>query len=165
MSRAPGVTIAPLANIGLMTRAVTALAALLLATGCATIFEHRSKHFSLQSIPDGAEFELTKVGDSRPLQVGVTPASVTLRRGNGYFVPARYTVHVHKDGYEPETVAFGTSVTGNYWFNLLWLPILTLWPPIAMLIVDPLTGAMYDIDVPTAVVLRKQVSAALPPNE
>lgn len=127
------------------------------------MYEHRSKHFALESIPDGAEFELTKSGESQPMYVGVTPAPITLRRGDGYFVPAHYSVHVHKDGYEPQTVEFGTSTTANYWWNLAWFPLLTPWPPIAMLVVDPLTGAMYDLDVPTAIVLRKQ--AALPPNE
>jgi hypothetical protein len=148
-----------------VTRLAAALAALVLSTGCATMFEHRSKHFSLQSIPDGAEFELTKVGEPVPMRAGVTPASLTLRRGDGYFAPAHYVVHVHKDGYEPETVAFGTSINGNYWFNLLWFPLLTLWPPVAMLIVDPLTGAMYDIDVPPAIVLRKHTEVGAAPNE
>ena len=148
-----------------MTRGAAALAALVLATGCATMYEHRSKHFSLQSIPDGAEYELTKVGEPEPMNTGVTPASLTLRRGDGYFVPAHYTVHVHKEGYEPETLTFGTRINGNYWFNLLWFPVLTPWPPIAMLIVDPLTGAMYDIDVPTAIVLRKRVESGLSPHE
>jgi hypothetical protein len=138
-----------------VTCIAVALASLVLATGCATMYEHRSKHFSLQSIPDGAEFELTKLGESAPMKVGVTPASLTVRRGNGYFQPAHYSVHVHKEGYEPQTVDFGTSVNGNYWWNLLWFPFLEPWPVVAMLIVDPWTGAMYDIDIPTAVVLRK----------
>ena len=46
----------------------------------------------------------------------------------------------------------------------MWLPILWPWPVVGMLIVDPLSGAMYDIDVPTAIVLRKQ-PVALPPSE
>jgi len=142
---------------------VGALGALALATGCATMFEHRSKAVSLQSIPDGAEWELTREGDSSPIEVGVTPATLRLVRGNGYFQPAHYSVHVHKEGFEPETVVFQTSIAGNYWFNLLWLPVITLWPPISMLIVDPLTGAMWDPEVPRAVVLRKQ--SVVPPNE
>jgi hypothetical protein len=149
-----------------VTHLAAALAALVLATGCASMFEHTRKEFSLQSIPDGAEFELTKLGNSVPTKVGVTPAALALPRGDGYFQPAHYRVHVHKEGYEPETLVFRTTTTANYWYNLLWLPILPPWPLVAMLIVDPLDGAMWELDVPTAIVLRKQVGQLeLPPNE
>jgi hypothetical protein len=139
-----------------MKRMTALLALCLAASGCATMFEHPYQSVSLQSIPDGASYELMRSGDPTVIQQGATPASLHLKRGNGWFRSAKYTVHVWKDGYEPQTFEFPTSVNANYWWNLPMAIVVTGWPVVAMLIVDPLTGAMYDIDVPRAVVLAKK---------
>ncbi|HXZ86238.1 MAG TPA: hypothetical protein VEI82_12190 [Myxococcota bacterium] len=144
--------------------------ALAAATGCSTIFDHRSESFSLQSIPDGASYTLEKSGTGGPIARGETPASLHLRRGDGYFEPAKYVVHVWKDGYEPATVEIPTSINASYWANILMTPLLTPWPVVAMLIVDPITGAMWKIDPPTAITLQKkpkepESASELPPHE
>ena len=119
------------------------------------MFEHGYKRVSLETIPSGANFELFQEGRTDPLTSGVTPAPLVLKRGAGWFVPARYSVHVWKDGYEPVDVSFRPTTSANYWYNLLWFPVITGWPPVAMLIVDPLTGAMYDPDVPRVIELGR----------
>jgi hypothetical protein len=126
------------------------------------MFEHRVKEVSLETIPSGANFEVSQSGKSEPVALGVTPAPLELKRGDGWFVAARYTVHVWKEGYEPADVVVPTTTSANYWYNLLWFPLLTAWPPVAMLIVDPLTGAMYDPDVPRVIELRKTPVASGP---
>jgi hypothetical protein len=147
----------------------TALA-LTAGTGCSTIFEHCCQSFSLQSIPDGASYTLERSDGGDPISRGQTPASLHLPRGDGYFTPAKYVVHVSKEGYEPATVQLGSSINASYWANILMTPVVVGWPVVAMLIVDPITGAMWQIDVPTAIVLQKQPrepesASELPPHE
>jgi hypothetical protein len=146
-----------------VTRPALALSVVLCLSGCATMFEHPYENRVLESIPDGAQFELYRGQESAPIQTGVTPAMLHLKRGAGWFRPMRYRVVVHKDGFEPEDLALPTSVNANYWWNLGMTPIIFGWPVVAMVIVDPLTGAMYDVDLPRAVTLRK--SPAPPPQE
>ena len=139
----------------------------LLASGCATISIHPRLSFSLQSIPDNATFELREAHDpNEVIKQGTTPAPLSLDRGHGYFRASRYSVIVRKEGYESQNVEFSPSVSGWYWANLLWTPLLTPWPIIGMLIVDPWDGAMWEIDVPRVVTLEKSASpeAALPPQ-
>ena len=134
----------------------------LTASGCATMFEHPYQSVALESIPDGASYEVTRTGDPTVVSHGITPAPLHLKRGAGWFQSAKYTVHVWKDGYEPQTLDVPTSVTANYWWNLPMGLLVTAWPVVAMLFVDPLTGSMYDLDVPRAIVLTKQ---PVPPAE
>ena len=59
----------------------------------------------------------------------------------------------------PQPLATGTTPAS---LNLLRFPIFTPWPVISMLVVHPWTGAMYDLDVPTAVLLKE---VAPPPDQ
>jgi hypothetical protein len=133
----------------------------LLASGCGTISIHPRLSFSLQSIPDNASFELREAHHpDEVIKQGTTPAPFSLQRGYGYFRAARYSVVVSKEGYESQAVEFTPSVSGWYWANLLWTPLLPPWPIVGMLIVDPLNGAMWDIDIPRVVMLEKSTTPA-----
>jgi len=68
-----------------------------------------------------------------------TPATVTLNRGSGYFKSEIYTVEVTKPGFQPKTITVKGSVNGWYFGNILVGGL------IGMLIVDPITGAMYNL--------------------
>lgn len=137
-------------------RRVGLIALALLASGCGTISIHPRLSFSLESIPDNASFELREAHDAgQVIKQGTTPAPLSLHRGYGYFQAARYSVIVSKEGYESQTVELTPSVSGWYWANLLWTPLITPWPIVGMLIVDQLNGAMWDIDVPRVVTLEQ----------
>jgi hypothetical protein len=96
------------------------------------------------------------------IKQGATPAPLSLYRGYGYFRASHYSVLVSKEGYESQTVEFTPSVSGWYWANLLWTPLLTPWPVIGMLIVDPLNGSMWEIEIPRVVTLEKSPAPAAP---
>lgn len=140
------------------------LAALaLLATGCGTIVVHSTKTFSLESIPDNAHFELREAHSRGAIiERGTTPAPMRLQRGHGYFEASQYSVVVSKEGYETKTVEFEPSVSGWYWGNLPMALLLTPWPIVGMLVVDPLNGAMWEIDVPRVVMLEKTPAPPAP---
>lgn len=71
------------------------------------------------------------------------PALVLLDSGRGYFLPARYVVEVSAPGMNPAVCELSASF--DYWYlgNVFPFPFLI---PLGMLIVDPLTGAMWKMN-------------------
>lgn len=112
-----------------------------LTSGCASIFCGTTKAVNIKSTPDGAQFSImSKKGDV--ITKGTTPTIVTLKRGRGYFAAGDYTISMDKPGYKSvkmpikQGVEWGWYGIGNCIFGGL----------IGILIVDPLTGGMYNIE-------------------
>ena len=119
-----------------MIRSVTALAAALLLAGCASIFNGQTQAIAFQSEPTGASITVTnRAGE--PVHSGTTPATVTLKRGAGYFKSETYTVQFTKQGFKPKEVVVTSTMSGWYIGNILFGGL------IGMLAVDPVTGGMY----------------------
>ncbi|MCY1294578.1 hypothetical protein D9M70_438790 [compost metagenome] len=110
----------------------------LLTTGCASIVSDKVHPVNITSSPAGAHFEI-KNEDGVMVHNGVTPAVVQLPSGAGYFDGAEYFITLKKDGYQDQQVHLDSGINGWYWGNLLFGGV------IGMLIVDPSTGAMYDL--------------------
>ena len=72
---------------------------------------------------------------------GSTPASVSLKRGDGYFRPASYAVDFKKPGYKTKRLDIVPGFNGWYIGNLIFGGAI-----LGMLIVDPITGAMYTLN-------------------
>ena len=114
------------------------LAAALTMTGCASIFSGSTQTLTFKSVPDTANITITnKLGEK--IHTGSTPATVTLKRGNGYFKPAGYQVTFSKEGFQTKTVQVKATVNGWYIANIIFGGL------IGFLIVDPATGAMYTL--------------------
>lgn len=114
------------------------LAAALTMTGCASIFSGTTQTLTFKSVPDAANITITnKLGEK--IHTGSTPATVTLKRGNGYFKPAGYQVTFSKEGFQTKTVQVKATVNGWYIANIIFGSL------IGFLIVDPITGAMYTL--------------------
>ena len=132
-------------------RFAAAFTAAALASGCATAMLSPHKSFRLESVPDGARFEVRDTAD--PQQVvreGTTPAPLFLSRGSGWLAPAEYTIQLTKEGYQPHTVALPTRVSEWYWANV---PAILLGVGVLGLIVDPIDGAMWELEAPGPVTL------------
>lgn len=127
--------------------AVSALSAsVMFATGCASIISDSQYAVSMTSTPAGANFEVrTETGAT--VHQGVTPGTVTLKSGDGFFSGANYTVVFKKEGYSDATNQLTPSLDGWYVGNILFGGI------IGLLIVDPATGAMYKLPDRSAVTL------------
>lgn len=106
--------------------------------GCATIFEGGTQPVTFKSVPDSAQLTIRNRAGEK-VHVGATPATVTLKRGAGYFKSEAYQVTVEKAGYAPTTVSLTAGVNGWYVANLIFGGL------IGLLVVDPMTGAMYDL--------------------
>lgn len=70
---------------------------------------------------------------------GVTPQIISLDSGAGYFKKARYEIRVMRDDVVVNRVPVEVSMDGWYIGNVLFGGL------IGILIVDPLTGAMYKL--------------------
>lgn len=127
-----------------MLKITAAVATLSLMTGCASIVGDKEQMVTINSSPSHADVLVT---DERSMEVhsGTTPTSVQLRKADGsYFGCKTYTVEVSKDGYESRTMMINSTpngwyIGGNFIFGGL----------IGWLIVDPLTGAMYNLSPDT----------------
>lgn len=113
--------------------------ATILSAGCASIVARNVYPVHINSTPLGARISIT---NSTGIEVyeGVTPAVVNLKSSEGFFKRATYSVTFIKEGYEDVEAQIRSKLNGWYFGNIL----LGVVP--GMLIVDPVTGAMYKID-------------------
>ncbi|GLP96471.1 hypothetical protein [Paraferrimonas sedimenticola] len=109
-----------------------------LASGCSSIVSKSDYAVAINSNPGGASFVITN-RDGQKVESGVTPSTVTLSSSSGYFKGESYTVVLQKEGYSEKTYTLTSSIDGWYFGNIL------LGGLIGMLIVDPATGAMYNL--------------------
>lgn len=109
------------------------------SSGCASIVSKSNYPIHINSSPNEAQIVIT---NKKGVVVfsGNTPASTKLQSGSGYFGKAEYYVKFEKAGYQSKTVPVEFKIDGWYFGNILIGGI------IGMLIVDPLTGAMYKLD-------------------
>ncbi|RWU21674.1 hypothetical protein DM813_19330 [Pseudomonas alkylphenolica] len=130
-----------------------AVAACVGIQGCASIVGESRYPVSVSSAPTGASFEITdKNGEL--VHSGNTPSTVTLKSGKGYFSGQTYTLHFKKEGYPDKKIELDSSLSGWYWGNIL------IGGLIGMLIVDPLTGAMYKLPEQASADMGKPVADA-----
>lgn len=117
---------------------VAAVTAMVVVQGCASIVGESRYPVAISSAPPGAAFEITDKNGT-VLHNGNTPSTVTLKSGKGYFSGQTYTLNFKKEGYPDKSIKLNSSLSGWYWGNIL------IGGLIGMLIVDPLTGAMYKL--------------------
>ncbi len=118
-----------------------------LLSGCASIVNHSPKPVTLTSIPSHAEFIVTN-HEGKMVHSGVTPETVTLKPDAGYFRGEKYTLKLQKEGFSSQSASLDAKLNGWYWGNFLLGAL-----PIGLLIVDPLTGAMWSMPETKSVVL------------
>jgi hypothetical protein len=109
--------------------------------GCASIVSGTKSEFRADCPTCKADVTIVDGYTHKPVFTGTTPAAVKLKRGAGFFKPAKYTVTISKDGYAPVTHPIegginGWYIGGNFFFGGL----------IGWVIVDPLTGAMWTLE-------------------
>lgn len=112
-------------------------------SGCATIIKHGEQQITVKSVPEAADISISNRAGEK-IHSGKTPATVTLKKGAGYFKSEDYTVVISKDGYASKTVHVTGSVNGWYIGGNILFGGLIGW-----LVVDPLTGAMYTLNPET----------------
>lgn len=119
---------------------LAAATSLLALAGCATIVGDTDETITLKSSPSGANISITDEKGSETF-TGSTPTTVQLEKADGsYFGGKTYTVEIHKPGFQSRTLTIDSRLNGWYLGgNLLFGG----W--IGWLVVDPMTGAMYNL--------------------
>lgn len=109
-----------------------------LQAACASLIDGSNQTITLKTVPEAASFGITnKAGEK--IHAGTTPVTLSLKRGAGYFQPESYTIVIYKPGFVRRELTLNGGVNGWYFGNLLVGGL------IGMLIVDPLTGAMFSL--------------------
>lgn len=128
------------------------MVAIFFLSGCASIVSKSQYPVNIASNPDQAS--ITIVDDKgKEIYKGETPTTLTLKAGDGYFHGCTYSVTFKKDGYEPQTATIQKEMDGWFIGNILFGGL------IGMLIVDPLTGAMWKLPPGITVNLADEISA------
>ncbi len=110
------------------------LAALL--SNCASIVSKSNWPIAVTSNPSGLQFSVTN-RDGRVIHQGITPSTITLPSGAGYFRGERYTITTSRNGKNVGSATIVASLNGWYVGNIVFGGL------IGLLIVDPVSGAMY----------------------
>jgi uncharacterized protein (DUF2147 family) len=122
-----------------MKKKVLAIAlSTIIMSGCSSIISKSDYAVTINSNPGGSSFVITNRAGQK-VESGVTPSTVTLKSSAGYFKGETYTVVLNKEGFSEKIYTLTSSVDGWYFGNIL------LGGLIGMLIVDPATGAMYNL--------------------
>lgn len=110
-----------------------------LLSGCASIVSKSDWPVTINSNPEQAKISIYDE-EGLHMYTGTTPTTLSLKAGKAYFDRQDYTVNFEKEGYEKQTIIIGATLNGWYLGNILFGGL------IGLLIVDPLTGAMWRLD-------------------
>ncbi|AWI08397.1 PEGA domain-containing protein [Ereboglobus luteus] len=111
----------------------------LVASGCASILNSGSRDISIRSQPEGANVTIAKADTGVVVMKGTTPMSVFLSPKRGYFKGQSYNLKIELPGYTTAEVVVSPKISGWYFGNIIFGGV------IGMLVVDPVTGAMWNL--------------------
>jgi hypothetical protein len=106
--------------------------------GCATIVHGGPRPISVGSSPSGAKVSIYDRSNAL-VQTNTTPFVAQLNTKYGYFKGQTYRLVFELPEHANAEVKLNSSLSGWYFGNLIFGGL------IGMLIVDPLTGAMYNL--------------------
>ena len=107
-------------------------------SGCATILHGGPRSIEIASAPVGAKVSIYDRSNTL-VMTNTTPFIAQLPTKYGYFKGQNYRLVFEMPAHAPAEVNLTSSVSGWYFANVIFGGV------IGMLIVDPLTGAMYNL--------------------
>ena len=140
-----------------LTQTVFFLMVTLLISSCATILGKSTYPVAIRTDPKGVTISITNK-KGKEVYKGVSPATVMLKSGAGYFSKASYEVKLFAPGYGEQVITFSSKLNGWYFGNIIIGGLLGL------LIVDPLTGAMWKLNAPIidATLIKSTAESTMP---
>lgn len=119
---------------------VTTLTALAVLGGaCSSIVHSGNRNIIVNSNPTGAKVTVFKNGTTEAVHSGTTPITLSLDPRGGYFKGQAYTLKFELTGYKPTDVEIRPEMSGWFFGNILFGGL------IGMIVVDPLTGSMWNL--------------------
>lgn len=108
-------------------------------SGCASIVGSKLHTVTFDTDPSPASLTI-KDETGAVLYNGLSPHTMVVRGGAGYFQKAEYIMSAKTEGHKASARTVLPSISGWYWGNIVFGGL------IGWFIVDPLTGAMYTLD-------------------
>lgn len=124
---------------------------ILVLSGCASIVSKSDWPVTINSEPSGASVVITD-STGRTVYTGTTPTTVTLSSDGGFFQGESYRLRFEKKGHTARVYQLEAKVNGWYFGNFVF------GGPLGLLVVDPLTGAMYRLEENVDVTLLPDLS-------
>jgi len=121
-------------SLGLALAATT-----LTLAGCASIVSESQYPVTITSTPPGATV-IVRDANAREMHKAQTPTTLTLPASAGYFSKARYSLEFSKEGHATAQTPLQAMVDPWYFGNIIFGGL------IGLAIVDPLTGAMWELE-------------------
>ena len=118
--------------------AIAAVGLWLSLSGCASIVHGGPRSIAIASTPPGAKVSIYDRGNTL-VMTNTTPFVAQLPTKYAYFKGQSYRLEFELAGHANAQATLDSSLSGWYFGNLLFGGL------IGMLIVDPLTGAMYNL--------------------
>lgn len=141
----------------MFTKSIVAILcfAAMLCTGCASIVHGGDRDISVYSTPSGASFTVTDANDT-VVASGTTPTTVRLKPGKAYFQGMKYKLALQNPSALSTTASADVNTSGDTTNNATSIDITPKLSPwyfgnivfgglIGLFIVDPITGAMWDL--------------------
>ena len=119
--------------------ATTLLTVALAGAGCASVFNGGNRRVAIDSIPTGAVGTVTNANDGSHVRTDITPFVVTMDPKRSFFTGQSYNLKLEFPGHPVTNIPLKSSLSGWYFVNLPFANV------IGLLIVDPATGAMWNI--------------------
>lgn len=110
----------------------------LFTSGCASIVSDWEWPVTFRSNPSGA-YVILRDKDGVEIHRGYTPITIKLDASSGYFSGAEYEVEMRLPGYEVSKGRVSARLNGWYVGNVVFGGL------IGLLILDPVTGAMFKL--------------------
>lgn len=117
---------------------------LVMFSSCASIIKGGTQVMNVKTDPPQANCVISNMRNGSEVAHITSPSATVLQRGTGYFEKGQYKVSCLKDGYEKKEVALEGSAGGWYIAGNLLFGGLIGW-----FIVDPITGAMWNLEPET----------------
>lgn len=134
-----------------MKKMITIIILVAIMTGCASLVSKTSYPVSFNSDPSGSKLVITD-SMGKEIYAGMTPAVVELKGKDGFFSGASYTITMSKEGYDEKSILISSKIDGWYWGNILFGGL------IGMLIIDPMTGAMWALPEESNATLTRSIA-------
>lgn len=122
-----------------LRHATLCLSASIALSGCASIVSKSQYPVTFSSNPPGATVSVKNKAGTE-IHRAQTPATVTLAAGDGFFGKASYSVVMEKEGHVPAQQSLSGTLDPWYLGNIIFGGL------IGLLIVDPATGAMWQLE-------------------
>jgi hypothetical protein len=127
-------------EFSLLLKMLTIGLLLFMFSSCASIIKGGDQVMNIKTDPAQAKCVISNLRSGQEVANVTTPSATILKKGDGYFSKGSYKISCEKEGYEKKDVSLEGNLSGCYIGNIVFGGL------IGWFIVDPITGAMWNLE-------------------